>query len=80
MRAPPPSEDRHQAELDERIARDCQRSGVPFHVADDHLLDRVAGWVELSLDGHDHGPQAADHPHRVTVRHQGKERGRQHAR
>jgi hypothetical protein len=31
--------------LDERIARDCQRSGVPFHVEDDQLLDRIAGWL-----------------------------------
>jgi hypothetical protein len=29
--------------LDERIARDCERSGVPFFVEDDALLDRVAG-------------------------------------
>jgi hypothetical protein len=33
------------AELDARIARDCQQSGVPFHVEDDALLDRVAGWL-----------------------------------
>jgi hypothetical protein len=36
--------------LDERVARDCQRSGVPFHVEDDALLDWVAdlliGWNE----------------------------------
>ena len=29
--------------LDERIARDCERSGVPFFVEDEALLDRVAG-------------------------------------
>jgi hypothetical protein len=45
--------------LDERIARDCQRSGVPFHVAADHLLDRVAGWVEQATEAHDHGAKEA---------------------
>jgi hypothetical protein len=28
--------------LDERLARDCERSGVPFFVEDEALLDRVA--------------------------------------
>jgi hypothetical protein len=38
-----PSEATRLAELDARIARDCERSGVPFFVEDDGLLDRVAG-------------------------------------
>jgi molybdopterin-guanine dinucleotide biosynthesis protein len=73
---PPPSEAARPASttLDERIARDCQRSGVPFHVADDHLLDRVATWVELATEAHDHGD--LDRPRRATVRHQGRGRGR----
>jgi hypothetical protein len=37
--------DRRQPTLDERIARDCERSGVPFHVEDDALLDKVADWL-----------------------------------
>jgi len=36
--------------LDERIRRDCERTGLPFHVEDDALLDRVAdllvAWAE----------------------------------
>lgn len=36
--------------LDERIRRDCERSGVPFFVEDEALLDRVAdllaAWAE----------------------------------
>jgi hypothetical protein len=46
--------------LDERIARDTERSGVPFHVEDDGLLDRVADWLIAwaSRDGGDHdGPR-----------------------
>lgn len=31
--------------LDERIARDCERSGVPFFVEDDALLEKVADWL-----------------------------------
>jgi hypothetical protein len=73
---PRPSEATRPSTLDERIARDCARSGVPFHVDDDHLVDRVAAWVELAQDGHDHGPQAADRPRRATVRHQGSGQGR----
>jgi hypothetical protein len=38
-----PSEATRLAELDARIARDCERSGVPFFVEDEALLDRVAG-------------------------------------
>jgi hypothetical protein len=29
--------------LDERVARDCARSGVPFFVEDERVLDMVAG-------------------------------------
>jgi hypothetical protein len=44
--------------LDERLARDCERSGVPFFVEDEALLDKVAGWlfdtwIELATDGTD---------------------------
>jgi hypothetical protein len=31
--------------LDERITRDCNRSGVPFFVEDESLLDRVAAML-----------------------------------
>jgi len=34
--------------LNERIARDCERSGVPFHVEDEALLDRVAALLDDS--------------------------------
>jgi hypothetical protein len=37
--------------LDERIAADCERSGVPFHVEDDALLDRVAAWLVSGGEG-----------------------------
>jgi hypothetical protein len=37
--------------LDERIARDCERSGVPFHVEDAALLEKVAGWLAESASG-----------------------------
>jgi hypothetical protein len=37
--------------LDERIARDCARSGVPFHVEDEALLDRVAAWLVGDQEG-----------------------------
>jgi hypothetical protein len=55
----PASEATRLAELDERIARDCERSGVPFHVEADHLVDRVAGWVEQATDAHDHEAKEA---------------------
>jgi hypothetical protein len=32
--------------LDERVKRDCERSGVPFHVEDEHLLDLVADLLD----------------------------------
>jgi hypothetical protein len=44
--------------LDERVARDCQRSGVPFHVEDDQLLDRVAAWLVLGQEGEGDGRAA----------------------
>jgi hypothetical protein len=49
--------------LDDRITRDCERSGVPFYVEDEALLDKVAGWlfdtwIELATDGSGEG---ADH-------------------
>jgi hypothetical protein len=45
-----PSEDRRLAStLDERIARDCERSGVSFHVDDDGLLDRLADQLDATL-------------------------------
>lgn len=37
--------------LDERVARDCARSGVPFHIEDDALLERVAAWVVSAEEG-----------------------------
>ena len=64
MRAPPSE----ATTLDERIARDCARSGVPFHVAADHLVDRVAAWVELALEVLDN--EERDQRRRATVRHQ----------
>ena len=39
------------SELDDRIRRDCARSGVGFHVEDDQLLDRLAAWVVLGEEG-----------------------------
>jgi hypothetical protein len=47
------SEATRPSTLDERIARDCERSGVPFFVADDALLERVAEWTELAMVGND---------------------------
>jgi hypothetical protein len=41
--------------LDERVAADCERSGVPLQVEDEALLDRVAAMV------------AADRPEVVAV-------------
>jgi hypothetical protein len=38
--------------LDERVARDCERSGVPFFVEDEALLERVAGFL---VDGQEGG-------------------------
>jgi hypothetical protein len=35
--------------LDERIARDCERSGVRFHVTDEAVLERVAALVAETL-------------------------------
>jgi hypothetical protein len=59
------SEDRRPAStLDERIARDCERSGVPFHVEDDALLERVAELTELAWAGDDDA---------ATRWHQGRE-------
>jgi hypothetical protein len=46
--------------LDERIARDCARSGVPFFVADDALLERVAEWAELAWTPDDDMATPAD--------------------
>jgi hypothetical protein len=37
--------------LDQRIAADCQRSGVPFFVENDEFLDRVAAWVASGEEG-----------------------------
>jgi hypothetical protein len=51
--------------LDDRIWRDCARSGVPFHVEDEALLDRVA----VLIDGTD-PPERQRRPgvsHRATV-------------
>lgn len=47
------------AELDDRIRRDCERSGVPFFVEDDQLLDRVAGWLVSGEEGEADGRPAA---------------------
>jgi hypothetical protein len=44
------------AALDQRIARDCERSGVPFHVEDEALLDRVA---TLLVEGEDEADAVA---------------------
>jgi hypothetical protein len=32
--------------LDERIARDCERSGVPFFVEDEAVLERIAALLD----------------------------------
>jgi hypothetical protein len=42
--------------LDERLARDRERSGLPFFVEDETLLDKVADWlfdtwIEMAADG-----------------------------
>jgi hypothetical protein len=52
--------------LHERIARDCERSGVPFYVEDEALLDKVAGWlfdtwIEMAQAGDDWAGKGADH-------------------
>jgi hypothetical protein len=49
--------------LEERIARNCERSGVPFYIEDEVLLDKVADWlfdtwIEMAADGTRKG---ADH-------------------
>jgi hypothetical protein len=49
--------------LDERLARDCERSGVPFFVEDDALLDRVADLLADTLAELADGPaELADGP------------------
>jgi hypothetical protein len=53
--------------LHERVARDCERSGVPYHVEDEALLDKVADWlfptwIEMPADGPaDRTREGADH-------------------
>jgi hypothetical protein len=52
--------------LHERIARDCERSGVPFYVEDEALLDKVAGWlfdtwIEMAEAGDDWAGEGGDH-------------------
>ena len=52
--------------LHERIVRDCERSGVPFYVEDEALLDKLAGWlfdtwIEMAQAGDDWAGQGADH-------------------
>jgi hypothetical protein len=47
--------------LDQRLARDRERSGLPFYVEDEALLDKVAGWlfdtwIEMAQAG-----EGADH-------------------
>jgi hypothetical protein len=42
--------------LHERVARDCERSGVPFYVEDDALLNKVVDWlfdtwIDMATDG-----------------------------
>jgi hypothetical protein len=64
----PPSEATRLAELDARIRRDCQRSGVPFHVEDDALLDRIAGL--LTGTSGDDGQPATTPASRLSVREQ----------
>jgi hypothetical protein len=55
--------------LDERLARDCERSGVPFFVEDEALLDRVADlladtMVELAAEARaGWSGEGADHAH-----------------
>jgi hypothetical protein len=53
--------------LDERLARDCERSGVPFFVEDEALLDRVADLLvdtlaAMAVDGRaDWTKEGVDH-------------------
>jgi hypothetical protein len=49
--------------LDERLARDCERSGVPFFVEDEALLDRVADLLAdtLAAMAADGTGEGADH-------------------
>jgi hypothetical protein len=53
--------------LEERIARNCQRSGVPFYIEDEALLDKVADWlfdtwIDMAADGRADGTrEGADH-------------------
>jgi hypothetical protein len=52
--------------LDQRLARDRERSGLPFYVEDEALLDKVAGWVfdtwiEMAQAGGDWAREGADH-------------------
>jgi hypothetical protein len=53
--------------LDERLARDRERSGLPFFVEDEALLDKVADWlfdtwIEMAADGQaDRTREGADH-------------------
>jgi hypothetical protein len=42
--------------VEERVARDRERSGLPFFVEDEALLDKVADWlfdtwIEMAADG-----------------------------
>jgi hypothetical protein len=42
--------------VEERVARDRERSGLPFFVEDDALLDKVADWlfdtwIDMAADG-----------------------------
>jgi hypothetical protein len=53
--------------LHERVARDCERSGVPYYVEDEALLDKLADWladtwVAMAADGRaDWAGEGADH-------------------
>lgn len=66
MRTSPSEATRSSSTLDERIARDCERSGVPFHVEDDALLDRVAELTELAWAGNDDGGPGSSPGRRLT--------------
>jgi hypothetical protein len=51
--------------VEERVARDRERSGLPFFVEDDALLDKVADWlfptwIEMATDGRADGAREGE--------------------
>jgi hypothetical protein len=57
--------------LDERINRDCQRSGVAFHVEDERVLDMVADRLTDNASGPAVGHRTAPRPSAAAKKQKG---------